>query len=91
MEITVKIVRILDEQTVGQNNFKIRHIHADTEEASTQRLDIQFTQERTKDLDNYKPGERVKLKLNLKGREVTDANQKVKVYNTIQAWKIERV
>lgn len=91
MEITVKILRIKDTQEVGQNNFKVRNVHVDTEEQHTQRLEIQFQQEKTAELDNFKPGDKAKIKLNLRGREVNKEGKEPAVYNTIVGWKIEKI
>ena len=59
------IVRILDTKEIGANQFKVREIHVDTEEQYTQRLAIQFTQDKCALLDNFKPGEKAKIDINL--------------------------
>ena len=91
MEIVAKIVRIKDTQEVGQNAFKIRNVHVVTEEQYAQTLEVQFVQDKTSELDNYKAGDKVRIQINLKGKEVTKDNGEIAVYNTVAGWKIEKL
>lgn len=91
MEVVAKIVRIKDTQEVGQKNFKIRNVHVTTEEQYPQTLEVQFVQDKTAELDNYKAGDKVRISVNLKGKEVTKENGDIAVYNTIGGWKIEKL
>lgn len=88
MQVVAKIKRILDTNVVSEN-FKMRDIHVQTEEQFSQTLSIQFVQDRTSLLDNFKPGDKVKIEVNLRGKEVTKDDKTI-VFNTIQGWKIER-
>lgn len=91
MEVVAKIVRIKDTQEVGQKNFKIRNVHVTTEEQYPQTLEVQFVQDKTAELNNYKAGDKVRISVNLKGKEVTKENGDIAVYNTIGGWKIEKL
>ena len=91
MQLSVTIVRILDTKELGEKQFKVREIHADTEEQYTQRLAIQFTQDKCALLNNFKPGDKAKIDINLKGRESNNKEGEPVVYNTIQGWRIEKV
>lgn len=91
MQITATIVRILETKEIGEKLFKVREIHVDTEEQYAQRLAIQFTQDKTTLLDNFKAGDKVKIDINLKGKEATNKEGQPVVYNTIQGWRIEKV
>lgn len=91
MQITATIVRILETKEIGEKLFKVREIHVDTEEQYAQLLAIQFTQDKTALLDNYKSGDKVKIDINLKGKEVINKEGQPVVYNTIQGWRIEKV
>ena len=90
MKITVTIKRIKPVQTVGTNNFKVQKIHVVTEEQYSQTLEIQFVQDKTSLLDNFKEGDKVTIDVNLKGREATKADGEIAVFNTIDGWKIEK-
>ena len=91
MEVVAKIVRIKDVQVVGEKQFKFRNVHVITEEQYSQTLEVQFTQDKTSELDNYKTGDKVRISVNLKGKEVTKENGDIAVYNTIGGWKIEKL
>lgn len=88
MQITATIKRILETNTVSET-FKFRDVHVTTEEQYSQVLNIQFVQEKTAALDGFKPGDKVKIEINLRGRE-TEKEGKTLVFNTLQGWKIEK-
>ena len=91
MQVIGRIVRIYSTQEVGEKKFKIRNVHVDTEEQYPQRLEIQFTQDKTAELDKFSAGDKVKIEVNLKGREVSKQSGEIAVYNTIGGWKIEKL
>ena len=91
MEVVAKIVRIKDTQVVGEKQFKFRNVHVTTEEQYPQTLEVQFVQDKTAELNNYKAGDKVRISVNLKGKEVTKENGDIAVYNTIGGWKIEKL
>lgn len=91
MEVVAKIARIKDTQVVGEKQFKFRNVHVVTEEQYPQTLEVQFIQDKTAELDNYKAGDKVRISINLKGKEVTKENGDIAVYNTIAGWKIEKL
>lgn len=91
MQIQATIVRVLETKEIGEKQFKVREIHVDTEEQYSQRLSIQFTQDKCALLDNFKPGEKAKIDINLKGKEATNQKGETVVFNTIQGWKIDKV
>lgn len=90
MHVIGKIKRITVTKQISES-FKARDLHIVTEEPFPQTLNIQFPQEKTSLLDGYEPGQKVKVEINLKGREVEKAGEPTRVFNTIQGWKIEKV
>lgn len=90
IEVTGTIKRIEVTKEVGANAFKTRELVITTEEQYPQVLSIQFVQDKTATLDAFKPADKVKITVNLKGRENTK-DGKTAVFNTIQGWKIEKV
>lgn len=52
-------------------------------------INLQFNNVKCRLLDAYKKGDNVKVEFNLQGR--LDKNDNQKSYNTLQAWKIEKV
>lgn len=91
MEVTGIVKRVEATKVVGTNGFETRNIIIATEEQYPQTLSLQFVQGKCPELDNYKPNDKVKISLNLRGREVTNKEGELVVYNTIQGWKIEKV
>jgi len=91
MDITVEIKRIEDIKEIGEKKFKTRNVVVATEEQYPQTLAIQFTQDRVNAVDVFKPGDKVKIAINLRGREWTNAAGEVSVFNTIEGWKIEKI
>ena len=87
-QVVGKIKRVMDTKPVSES-FKSREIHVETEEQYSQTLSIQFHQDKTAILDNFKAGDKVKIDINLRGRE-TEKDGKPLVYNTILGWKIEK-
>lgn len=90
MDITVIFKRAEDIKEVGEKKFKTRSLIVTTEEQYPQTLAIQFTQERVNAMDIFNPGDKVKIAINLKGREWTNQAGEVSVFNTIEGWKIEK-
>jgi hypothetical protein len=91
MDITVKIKRVEATKTVGANqDFKIRDLIVITDEQYPQTLCIQFIQGKCEELDNFQPEQKVKIDINLRGKE-TVKDGKTSVFNTIQGWRIVTV
>ena len=90
MDITVIIKRVEEIKEVGEKKFKTRTVIVTTEEQYPQTLAIQFTQDRVNAMDIFAPGDKVKIAINLKGREWTSQSGEVSVFNTIEGWKIEK-
>lgn len=90
MEITAVVKRVTETRTVGSNGFQVREVVVSTEEQYPQTLEIKFTQGRVNLVDGIAPVQRVKITVNLKGREV-EKDGKAYVYNTIEGWKLEKL
>lgn len=89
MEIQGRIKQIFPSQIIGQNGFEKRDLVITTEEQYPQTIIIQFTQQRCDLLDSLQVGQRVKVYINIRGREWTSPQGEIKYFNTIEAWKIE--
>lgn len=88
MDVIAIIKRVEATRTVGANNdFKIRDLIVTTDEQHSQTLSIQFVQERVDLLNTFQVGQKVKIDINLRGKE-TVKDGKVNVFNTIQGWRI---
>jgi len=89
MEVTGKIKVINPTQQVSAS-FKKRELVVTTDEQYPQHIMIEFTQDKTDMLDSYRPGEDVKVSINLRGREWVSPQGETRYFNTIQGWRIER-
>lgn len=89
MEVNGIVKRISAEQSISAS-FKKREIVVTTEEQYPQHLSIEFVQDKTDLLNNYREGDRVTIAINLRGREWTSPQGEVKYFNTIQGWRISK-
>jgi hypothetical protein len=92
MSITVSgtIHSIFETKSVGAKGFQKREFVIQTEEKFPQLLSLEATGDRTQLLDSYRVGDTVSVAVNLKGRK-WDGPNGTKFFNTIEAWKIDRV
>ena len=89
MEIQGTIKLIDETKTYGNNGFRKRELVLTTEEQYPQHLMIEFVQDKTDLLNNFNPGQKVKISINLRGREWTNPQGETKYFNSIQGWRIE--
>lgn len=52
---------------------------------------FQATQDKCQLLDSVQPNEQVEVSFNLRGREWTSPQGEVRYFNTLEAWRIEKV
>lgn len=52
---------------------------------------FQFTQDKCEILDNYQKGQQVEVSFNLRGREWISPQGEVRYFNTLEAWRIQKV
>ena len=89
MEVIGKVKLIGEVQTFGSNGFRKRELVVTTDEQYPQMIMIEFVQDKTDLLDNYKVGQEVKVSINLRGREWINPQGEAKYFNSIQGWRIE--
>ena len=89
MEIQGTIKLIDETKTYGNNGFRKRELVLTTEEQYPQHLLVEFIQDKTDLLNNFNPGQQVKISINLRGREWTNPQGETKYFNSIQGWRIE--
>lgn len=91
MEITGTIKLINETQTFGASGFKKREFVVVTEEQYPQPILMGFVQDKCELLNNYSIGQKVKVNINLRGREWINPEGEEKYFNEIQAWRIEAI
>jgi len=90
MNIKGRVKQIHPVESVGTNNFQKRKVwvEIDLDSKYPQTIEIEFQGEKCSLADSFKQGDTVDFSLNLRGREWTNTNGEVKVFNTITAWKV---
>ncbi len=88
MEVKGTVKKIFDTKTVGNSGFRKRELILQTDEQFPQTLKIEFVQEKTALLDQFKPGDQVIISINLRGREWRNPEGEVLYFNSIQGWRI---
>ena len=89
MELEGKIKLIGETETFGSNGFRKREVVITTEEQYPQHILIEFVQDKCDLLDTFNVGQKVKVGINLRGREWVNPQGEEKYFNSIQGWKIE--
>lgn len=91
MEVIGKIKIIGDVQTFGANGFRKRDVVVTTDDQYPQMISVEFHQDKTDLLNNYKVGQDVKISINLRGREWINQQGEAKYFNSIVGWRIENL
>lgn len=91
MEVEGKIKLITDTKEFGSNGFRKREVVVTTEEQYPQHILVEFVQDKTEVLDQYKVGQRVKIGINLRGREWVSPQGETKYFNSLNGWRIENL
>ena|SRR5438105_5026230 len=92
MEVT-GIIKVKYDTNVVSERFKKRDFVLTVEPGSPypQHVTFQIVQDKVSMLDGFNVGDEVKVQFNLKGREWTSPQGEVKYFNTIDAWRIEKL
>lgn|SRR5690606_19496 len=88
MEVTGRIKMIGMVQDVSPT-FRKREVVVTTEEQYPQHILIEFIQDKCDLLNQFQPGEMVRVGINLRGREWTNPQGEVRYFNSIQGWRID--
>ena len=90
MELQGTIKKISDIQTFA-SGFQKREMVILTEEQYPQPINVEFLQDKCDLLNAYKEGDKVKVSINIRGREWTSPHGEVKYFNSITGWRLEKV
>ena len=85
------IVKKLGEVQTFPSGFQKREMVVVTEEQYPQPISIEFLKEKGDLLNQLKEGDKVKVSINIGGREWTSPQGDVKYFNSITGWKVEKV
>ena len=90
MELQGTIKKIGETQTFA-SGFQKRELVLLTEEQYPQPIQIDFLSDKIDLLNSVSEGESVKVAINIRGREWTNPQGEVKYFNSISAWRLEKV
>ncbi|WP_185856795.1 DUF3127 domain-containing protein [Blattabacterium cuenoti] len=88
MEIIGIVKKLFDIQKFD-SGFQKREIVLTTEEPYSQNILIEFIQDKVDLLENIKPKDKIKIFINIRGREWKNPEGTIRYFNSIQGWKIE--
>ena len=86
---TVKVVN--NTVQVSEKFSKREFVVTDTSSMYPQDIMFQSTQDKCSMLDAVQTGDQVEVSFNLRGREWTSPQGEVKYFNTLEAWRIEKM
>ncbi|MCT4238517.1 DUF3127 domain-containing protein [Elizabethkingia anophelis] len=90
MELTGIIKKKGSVQTFG-SGFQKAELVLQTEEQYPQPILIEFLSDRTDLLNSVIEGDKVKVGINIRGREWQSPDGEVRYFNSITGWRIEKV
>ena len=76
-----------DTQQISEK-FSKREFVIQTEDKYPQLILLQLTQDKCSLLDFWNVGDNIEAEINLRGREWTSPDGKVKYFNTLEAWRL---
>ena len=89
MEVTGKVKKVFETQTFD-SGFRKRELVVTTEEQYPQHISIEFHQDKVDLLNDLIEGYKVKVSINLRGREWTNPEGVTRYFNTIAGWRLEK-
>ena len=92
MEVTGTL-KTKSETVKVSERFQKREFVLTTEGSTTypQHISFQLSQDKCPLLDSFEDGEELRVQFNLKGREWNAPQGIIKYFNTLEAWRIEKV
>ena len=90
MEV-VGIIKKIGDLFTSPSGFQKRDMVVVTEEQYPQPLNLEFLGDKSDLPEVYKEGEKVRVSVNLRGREWVSPDGEVKYFNTIVGWRIEKI
>ncbi len=81
----------MDTQQVSEKFKKREFVLTDNGSKYPQHISFQLSQDKCDVLDGFNVGDEIKVQFNLQGREWTSPKNEIKYFNTLDAWKIEKL
>jgi hypothetical protein len=84
-------LKVANATQVVSEKFSKREFVIETTDQYPQLVMFQLTQDKCELLNSYAPGNQLEVSFNLRGREWTSPAGEVKYFNTLEAWRLERL
>lgn len=84
-------LKVANATQVISEKFSLRKFVITDESQYPQDIEFQLTQDKCDYLDQYRIGEKIDVSFNLRGKSWQNPQGETKYFNTLEAWKIERV
>ena len=90
MELTCKLLEVQETQQIT-DSFRKREFVVEYAENPQypEYVKFELIQDRVDQINEFKPGQEIKVSFNIKGRKWNDPKGGVKYFNSLQAWRIE--
>ena len=85
------IITVINETQVVNDKFQKREFVVTDNGMYPQQVMFQVIQDKTSLLDSLKVGDNVDVSYNLRGRPWTNPQGQLKFFNTLEAWKLEKL
>jgi hypothetical protein len=86
------IVKVIKDEEVISDKFKKREfVLTDASSMYPQDISFQLTQDKCSLADGFSANEQIEVSFNIRGREWTSPQGEVKYFNTLEAWRIEKM
>lgn len=94
MELQGKLIKKFPTQAISEK-FSKREFVIEVENKKNpqynDKIKLELTQDNCDLIEKFNIGNEVKVFINIKGKEYTNAKKEVSYFNSIQAWKIESI
>jgi len=84
-------LKVANQTQVISEKFSKREFVIETTDQYPQQVMFQLTQDKCELLSAFKVGNQLEVSFNLRGREWTSPAGEVKYFNTLEAWRLERL
>jgi hypothetical protein len=84
-------LKVANPTQVISEKFSKREFVIETTDQYPQQVMFQLTKDKCNLLDAFKVGNQLEVNFNLRGREWTSPAGEVKYFNTLEAWRLERL
>jgi single-strand DNA-binding protein len=90
MQVKGKVIVVNPTTTISEK-FSLRKFVIETDDTYPQPIEMQVTQDKCSLLDTISVGMVVEVSINLRGKSWTSPAGEVKYFNTLEAWRLERL